>query len=61
MQENSIERVKDDLHRLHEKAELTRKKTRSSEDRDFVMLIKTVALSLWGESPKNASNGKQEG
>lgn len=51
MQEHSVQRVKDDLHKLHEKAELTRKKTRSSEDRDFVMLIKSVKVSLWGEPP----------
>lgn len=59
MSKHSIGRVKDDLRKLHEKAVLTRKKTRSSEDRDFVMLITNVVMSLWGESPRRG--GEKDG
>jgi len=46
---SSIEKVKDDLHKALDNAEQTRERTRSSEDRDFVMLIrgaKEFALTI---------------
>lgn len=48
----SIEKVKDDLHNALDRAEQTRKKTKSSEDRDFVMLIRgarEAAVTLLSE------------
>ena len=49
---SSIEKLKGDLHNALERAEQTRKKTKSSEDRDFVFLITNVVVSLWGKSPE---------
>ena len=49
---SSIEKVKDDLHNALERAEQTRKRTNSSEDRDFVMLIRgarEIAMTLLSE------------
>ena len=46
---SSIEKVKENLHKALEKAERTRKRTGSSEDRDFVFLITNVVVSLWGK------------
>ena len=48
----SIEKVKDDLRNALERAERTRKRTKSSEDRDFVMLIqgaREAAVTLLSE------------
>ena len=52
MHERSIEKVKDDLHNALDIAERTRKRTKSSEDRDFVMLIqgaREAAVKLLSE------------
>lgn len=42
-----IQRVKEDLHKALDNAERTRKRTGSSEDRDFVMLIREVRGSVF--------------
>ena len=52
MHECSIEKVKEDLHNALEIAEQTRKRTKSSEDRKFVILITIVTVSLWGQYPE---------
>jgi len=48
----SIEKLNEDLHNALKRAEQTRKKTKSSEDRDFVMLIqgaREAAVTLLSE------------
>ena len=49
---SSIEKVKENLHKALDSAERTRRRTGSSEDRDFVFLITNVVVSLWGKSPE---------
>ena len=48
----SIEKVKYELYNALDKAERTRKKTKSSEDRDYVIHIRSVVVSLWGQPPE---------
>ena len=48
----STEKLMEDMHNALERAERTRKKTKSGEDRDFVMLIqgaKEAAVMLLSE------------
>ncbi|GAH25210.1 unnamed protein product [marine sediment metagenome] len=49
---SSIEKLNEDLHNALKKAEQTRKRTGSGEDRDLVMLITCVTVSLGGQSPE---------
>lgn len=41
-----------EMHNALERAEQTRKRTGSSEDRGYVVLITNVVVSLWGKSPE---------
>jgi len=48
----NIESIRMNLHNALDNAEQTRKRTKSSEDREYVIQIRNVVVALWGEFPE---------